>query len=191
MGNGGSRGPGGGRRRIRLAGVAASVAAVLVAVVLAITGGSSGGEVDAVGAQPHFVDVGELIDAEGTLGHRIYWAGERPPNRLELKQEGDGSVYLRYLPPGTSAGDPGVTFLTVGSYPVADAQGALRRAATAAGTSVEQVNGGAVVLPNPASEGSVYLAYPDSDLEIEVYDPLPGRALELIRSGAIRPVGQG
>ena len=37
--------------------------------------------------------------------------------------------------------------------------------------------------------GDVYLAYAESDLQIEVYDPVPGRALRLVRSGAIRPVG--
>ena len=32
---------------------------------------------------------------------------------------------------------------------------------------------------------SVYVAYPGSDYQIEVFDPTPGNAPELVRSGAI------
>ena len=66
----------------------------------------------------------------------------------------------------------------------------MRRAAAQAGVSLGNVASDGIILDNPASKGSVYLAYPDSDLELEVYDPAPGRAMELIRSGAIRPVGE-
>lgn len=178
-------------RRRRLLGSGIAAVLVTVAVVLAFTGGKEDGVAQPVESPPHFVAVEDLTALEGTLDHQIYWAGERPPEQLELKEEADGSVFLRYLPQGTEAGDTQVTFLTVGSYPVADAQAALRRVAAEAETSVERIADGAVVLPNPASEGSVYLAYPESDLEIEVYDPTPRRALRLIRSGAIRPVGEG
>jgi hypothetical protein len=35
----------------------------------------------------------------------------------------------------------------------------------------------------------VYLAYPDVDLQIEVFDPTGGRARQLVTSGQIVPVG--
>ncbi len=168
-----------------------SAALVLVAAILLVAGGDDGSGPVVSNTGPHFSSATELADLEGSLGHAVYWAGERPPAQIESKQEADGSIYLRYLPPGTAAGDARVTFLTVGTYPVADAQAAVQRAAAQAGVDVEAVASGGIVFPNPASEGSVYLAYPDSDLEIEVYDPSPGRAMELIRSGAIRPVGEG
>jgi hypothetical protein len=183
-------GPGGAgirHRRIQLAGIAASATLVIVAVVLAITGGRG----EAVATGPHFVDATDLSDLEAELGHLIYWAGARPPAQLELAEEVDGSLYLRYLTPGVEAGDPEQRFLTVGTYPVADAVGALERTAADAGVSLGQAAEGGVVLSNPTSEGSVYLAYPGSDIQIEVYDPVPGRSLRLIRSGAIRPVGEG
>jgi hypothetical protein len=186
-------GPGGAgirHRRIQLAGIAASAVLVIVAVVLAITGGP-GGQGEAVGTGPHFVDATDLSDLEAELGHPIYWAGARPPAQLELAEEADGSLYLRYLSPGVEAGDPEQRFLTVGTYPVADAVGALERTAADAGVSLGQAAEGGVVLSNPTSEGSAYLAYPGSDIQIEVYDPAPGRSLQLIRSGAIRPVGEG
>ena len=176
------------RDRIRLAGIAASAALVVAAVLLAITGGSGGGT---EAAAPHIVDAGDLSDLEGELGHPLYWAGERPPEQLELKVESDGSVYLRYLSPDVEAGDPEQLFLTVGTYPVVDAVGALRRTAASSGSTLGRTAGGGVVLANPSSQGSVYLAYPGSDIQIEVYDPAPGRSLRLIRSGAIEPVGEG
>jgi hypothetical protein len=185
-------GPGGAeirRRRIHLAGIAASAVLVVVAVVLAITGGSGDGG-DSASMGPHFVDAGDLSDLESELGHPIYWAGERPPAQLELAEEADGSIYLRYLSPGLEAGDPEQRFLTVGTYPVVDAVGALERTADGAGVSLGHAADGGVVLANPSSEGSVYLAYPGSDIQIEVYDPVPGRSLQLIRSGVIQPVGE-
>lgn len=174
----------------RRLGVSASIVLLATAVVLAIVGGSGGGAgTQAVDTSPHLVDLPGLRDMEATLGHPIYWAGERPPARLELKEEAEGSVYLRYLPPGVAAGDPEQRYLTVGTYPVADALPALRRAAAKSGERMRPLSDGGFVLPNAESAGSVYLAYPNSSLQIEVYDPKPGLSLRLIRSGAIRPVG--
>jgi hypothetical protein len=36
---------------------------------------------------------------------------------------------------------------------------------------------------------SVYLAYPESDYQIEVFDPSPTRAVELVTSGQVKQVG--
>lgn len=174
---------------VHKAGTAAAVVLVAIAVVLAAQGSGQGDDAGVVDTSPHFVDSSDLTALEGSLGHEVYWAGERPPAQLELTEEADGSVYLRYLPPGVEAGDSRAQFLTVGTYLVADAVGALRRTAAKEGAALERANDGAAILVNPTSEGSVYLAYPGSDLQVEVYDPAPGRALELIRAGAIRPVG--
>jgi hypothetical protein len=181
-----SRGLGRWRRAI---GIVVSVALIVVAVRLAAVAGDAGdGNVD-TGTAPHLVATGDLTALESSLGHPVYWAGERGGDRLELTEEAGGNVYLRYLPPGTEAGDPRQLFLTVGTYPVADPVAALRRTAAKAGTSLSRGPGGGVVLVNPSSRGSVYLAYPRTELQIEVYDSRPGRALGLIRAGAIGPVG--
>ena len=171
-----------------LLGAAASLALLLVAGLLLVLGGGGGSSSDLPNG-PRLVEAGELEEAAESLGHPLYWVGPRGNANLELKVEADGSAFLRYLPAGLEAGDPRLTFLTVGTYPVPDAQAALRRAAEEGGTQVRRLEDGSVVLPNPGSAGSVYLAYPDSDLEIEVYDPEPGRAMRLIRSGAVEPVG--
>lgn len=176
------------RRRLSI-GIVVSAVLVVTAFVLAIVGGSGGRGPQGVDTSPHFAGASDLTALEGTLEHSIYWAGEQPPAQLELTEEEKGSIYLRYLPPGTEAGDPNPGFLTVGTYPILDAVAALRRTADKAGVTLQYLADGGVVLPNPSSEGSVYLAYPGTDLQIEVYDPSPGRSLRLIRSGAIGPVG--
>ncbi len=176
-------------RRRRTLGIAISAVLVLAALVLAFQGGDGEEEPEATEAAPHLVDIDEIGELEDALGHPIYWAGERPPDRLELTREAGDNVFLRYLPPGVEAGDPRQDYLTVGTYPFVDPVEGLRRTAAESDSSLQTAADGAVLLVNPSSQGSVYLAYPDSDLQIEVYDPSPGRALKLIRSGAIGPVG--
>jgi len=177
-------------RQPELFGKAASVGLLATALLLALLGGDNGGgESVSSRVTPRIVEVSELGEAEATVGHPIYWVGPQPDRRLELSVEPDGSVYLRYLPSGAAVGSSSGAYLTVGTYPVADAQAALRRTAASAGAGLGRVADGGIVLENPESAGSVYLAYPGSDLQIEVYDPAPGRAMELIEAGEIRPVG--
>jgi hypothetical protein len=171
-------------------GVVASVALLVVAVVLAIVGGGGDDDAGIEQVSSRVVLAEDLPDVEEDVGHEIYWAGPQDRTRLELSVESDGSVFLRYLTPDANAGGPDAGFLTVGTYRVPDAQGALRRAAQESGGNLGRAEGGGLTLQNPDSQGSVYLAYPDSDLQIEVYDPSPGRAGELIHSGAIEPVGE-
>lgn len=171
-----------------LLGAVVSIALLVVMAALAVWGGDDG-EGPEVPSPPQIASVDDVEELASALEHPLYWAGEREDEELELKAEADGSVYLRYLPEGTEAGDPRQVFLTVGTYPVEDAQAALRRTAAESGGRLDRLEDGSVVLSNPSSPGSVYLAHPDSDLEIEVYDPDPGEAMELIRAGAIEPVG--
>jgi hypothetical protein len=186
MSDRGSSGGGLGGDRRRLAGIVLSVAIVLTAAILATQGGGGSGSTP-VAAAPHIADVAEVRALAASLGHPIYWAGPKASMQLELKGEAEGSVYLRYLPEGAEAGAAPGRFLTVGTYPVPDPQAALRSIA-AGGGSIRPAPGGALVVVNPKQPTSVYLAYPDSDLQLEVYDPRPGRSLALIRAGAIRPL---
>jgi hypothetical protein len=177
-------------RRRRVVGAVVSAGLIAVTVILAFVGGSGGGEETASGAGARIVSSADLTAALEEVGHDIYWAGERPPAQLELKEEPEGSVYLRYLPPGVEVGEREAAFLTVGSYPIADAFSATRNAAKADGAKLRHLPGGAIAFDNPQSEGSVYLAYPGSDVQVEVYDPTPGASMELVMSGVIRPVGE-
>jgi|SRR5215204_5483506 len=173
---------------MRWGGAIAAALLVAVAVVLGVVGEGSD-EVPAAEESARIVDRTALTQLEDELGHPVYWAGERPPLRIEVVEQDGGSVYLRYLPQGVAVGDE-ADLLTVGTYPVSNAVGALRRVAQQAGVELQRAADGAVLLPNPSSPGSVYLAYPRADIEVEVYDPAPGQALRIIRAGEIGTVGE-
>ncbi len=174
---------------MRGGGIVASTLLVAIAVVLAVVG-PKGNDTPTATEAARIVGPAALTELEDELGHPVYWAGERPPLRIEAADVEGGSVYLRYLPPGVPAGDPRVGFLTVGTYPVPDAVAALRRVAKQAGVAVRRSADGAAILPNSSSRGSVYLAYPNTDIQVEVYDPAPGRAGRMVAAGEIRPVGR-
>jgi len=166
------------------------MALIAIAVVLAVTGGGGGSSGPAAQASsPHFAAPGDLATLGRSLDHPVYWAGKRPPARLELTEEPSGNIYVRYLPPGVRVGQRPAAFLTVGTYALANAVASTRRAAARSGARLISVGGGGVAFASPESRGSAYLAYPDADLQVEVYDPTPGRSLALIRAGAIRPMG--
>ena len=77
----------------------------------------------------------------------------------------------------------------VGTHPLAKAQAALRRRAAESGGTITQVEDGGIVLSDPTAPRSAYLAYPGANLEIELRDPVRGRAVTMVHSGLIEPVG--
>lgn len=182
-----------GRRRdhLRLVGGLAAALLLITAVILAVVGGAEEEPEPPSAAEiaPGIVSEEALVTFEELIQQPVYWLGPRPGRKLELAQEADGSVYVRYLPSGVEAGDPGTTYLTVGTYPVPDAAGALRRLAEEGDGQLERLADGAVLLNDPGASRSAYLAYRGEDLQVEVYHPQPGRAAQLVESGAVRPAG--
>jgi hypothetical protein len=178
------------RRRRTVLGGCVSVILVSTALLLAVVGGHDGGSgPSSEAAPPHLVGPRELVEVEESLGYPIYWAGPRRATGLELSLEGDGSAFVRYLPDGVDVGDPRPSFLVVGSYPIADAAAALRRTAKKEGVDVAAGPGASVLVERPSAPGSVYLAYPGTAVEVEVFSPRKGEARRLVESGAIEAVG--
>jgi hypothetical protein len=122
----------------------------------------------------------------GAADQPIYWAGPLDGFIYELRRKANGDVLLRYLPAGTAVGAPDGSYLTVATYPYADALAAMRRVEDGRGIATA---GGGLALVDRSPSKSVHLAYPGVDYEAEVYDPSPERALELATSGQIQPVG--
>ena len=166
-------------------GAVAVAALIVVAIAYFVVSGLGDGSSSS--GEPQAVDVFKLSDLAGDAGHPVYWAGHRPSADYEWTKLSDGRIYVRYLTGGAPAGDPRPRFLTIGTYPVGNGPRALHKADTYPGNTIHKVPGGGLALINKNSS-SVYLAYPGSHYQIEVFAPDPAKALRLVTSGKIQPV---
>jgi hypothetical protein len=177
--------------RLPLLGLVAVVALAVAAVVVWMLVGQGGEPKSIVPTRSASVELASvdrlqaLVDSERTP---IFWAGRRPGMSYELSQTPSGRIYIRYLPRGVAAGDPQARYLTVGTYPVEDAMAATRRSGLAKGAVVRELAGGAVAVYNDNSPTSVFLAFPGIPRQVEVFDPSPEAARNLVNSGRIIPI---
>ncbi len=135
---------------------------------------------------PSAASEADLKALADSIGHPIYWAGPQAGYTYELTQTSNGRVFVRYLPKGVNVGDPKAEYLTVATYPFPDAFAALKRTANGAAT-IKLPNGG-IALVDGQYPQSIHLAYPGEDFQIEVFDPSPSNALQVVTSGEIAPV---
>ena len=131
----------------------------------------------------------ELKSVVMNLNSVIYWAGPLENAKYTLNVDEAGAAFIRYLPNGEGANDTEKKYLTVATYKVNAAFDAVK----AAGNEQDGIGlitaDGAAVYYNKNSASNVYLAYPGQDLQIEVFDPTPGRALQLVNTtGLLKPV---
>lgn len=177
----------------RRAPVVAAIAAIAVLVVVGIVVWlvvRGGGEPSSVRRAPATVaSIRALNVFASSVGHPIYWAGAQPRFTYELSRTKDGRIYIRYLPPGVKLGDPKANYLSVGTYPQRGAFATLQATARKQGVHTIRLAGGGLAFQDRERPTSVYLAYPRSDYQIEVYDPSPTRARAFVTSGQIKPVG--
>jgi hypothetical protein len=127
----------------------------------------------------------QLRGLPGKLGHPVYWVGATSRTTYELTQTPSGRVFIRYLPKGEKAGSA-TPQLFVATFPVEDALAVTQRAAQG-GVKIPVRRGG-VAFYSKSSPSNVYVAFPGSDYQIEVFDPDPARAQALVRSGKVRPI---
>ncbi len=123
-----------------------------------------------------------------TVGHAVYWAGAQSGVTYELTRAPGGHVFVRYLPPGATIGT-NHPYLTVGTYPIAGAFALTKKLAQASTAVRVDPGGGGVAFYARTRPTNVYVAYPGTDLQIEVYDPSAGAARLLVAAGRIVPVG--
>jgi hypothetical protein len=166
---------------------------VVIVVILLVSGGddskNDNGASDQATNGAVSANVDKLRSVQSKLGHPVYWAGAKPSKKYELTVTDDGRVYIRYLDPDVPIGSRQVASLTVATYPGFDnAVDSLKAQASSTGARTDSAPRGGFVLVNSQSPSSVYVAYPNSHYEIEVYDPDPARALSLASSGAIVPI---
>ncbi len=165
--------------------VAAAIVAGLVTWLL-VRGDNGNGNTR---APAQAVSMRQLDALASSVGHPVYWAGPQPRDTYELTKTSDGRIYVRYLPPGAKIGDPAAKYLAIGTYPQRNAFATLKATATKQGVTLIRLRGGGLSFQDKNHSTSVYLAYPGSDYQIEVYDPSPARARALVTSGQISAVG--
>ena len=117
----------------------------------------------------------------------FYWAGARQSTTYELTP--GGRIFVRYLSGGAKVGDRRAKFLTIATYPAANAFAQIKSVANKKGiVTLELPHGGLAVL-NPKRPTSVYLGYPGVAYQVEVFSPKLGEARSLVEHGEITRAG--
>jgi len=174
---------------VRLAAVLAVAVAVVFGAWLLVRGDDDPeSQATPQPAEAEAISAGGLRALARSLDGPVFWAGPRRGMQYELSRTAGGRVYIRYLPQNAEIGDPDPRYLTVATYPVPDALEATRAAGEAAGGVSRPLSGGGLAVYNTSRLSSVYLAFPGSDRQIEVFHPSGKRALQLVTSGAIVPI---
>jgi hypothetical protein len=122
-------------------------------------------------------------------GHPVYWVGPRQNRTYELTRTSSGRIFIRYLPPDAEVGNRSARYTIVGTYPIDNALDVLQKLSKQPGEQSAPAPGGGLAVYSTSSPNNVYVAYPDSDVQVEVFDPSAKRALRLVTSGRVAPVG--
>jgi hypothetical protein len=167
-------------------GAVLAVAAVIGFGVWLQTGGSGGTSAPSVprGAIPVRISLQGLKTLGAALTQPIYWAGSKGGQQYELTKSGDGRVWIRYLPTSAKIGEQSTPYLTIGTYPVANAFAATQAAAKS-GVRIP-VGKGAIAFYSSARPTNVYIAYKGSDYQIEVFDPSAKTAHDLVATRKVQ-----
>jgi hypothetical protein len=158
---------------------ALGAAAALAAVALGGCGGGAKSTKPALGVPVKMSDLAPLVQS---TGQAVYWAGPQGSPKFKLTRASAGRVFIQYLPKSGKPGPKGS--LAIGTYKLPEPYRALKRAAGEPGAKSYSIAGGRVVV-NSSHPTNAYLAYRTGAYQIEIYDPAPGRALDLVRSGQV------
>lgn len=170
--------------------VAAAVAAVLI-VVLLLRGDDSESPSPSPSSSAAFsarpATERDLSQLARELDFPIYWLGPsgEPGENYELTHTPSGRVYIRYI------GDAGARTgprRTVATYPLRNGYVALQEAAKRSGHRLRELPDGGSMLAPPGAPRSVLVGYRGATYQVEVFDPVPGRARQLVAAGELRPV---
>ena len=172
-------------RSIRVGAVVAIALAIGLVLWLVLRDGSSSSSTSPIPAGSKALPISTKgLRTLASLGIPIYWIGARSGYEYELTKTPDNRVFIRYLPNGADVGTD-KPYLTIGTYPAKGAYAAARRRAGLAGSTTIPAGNGAVAYYRSDSPTNVFLAYPGVDSTVEVYDPSPGRARDLVASGQV------
>lgn len=131
----------------------------------------------------------ELIAAVKKLGVDVYWAGPVQGAKYTLAVPADGQAYVRYLPNGEGLSDTKPNYVVIATYTTTDAFKATQAAGNQSNGVTFINTEGAAVYYNKDTPTNVYVAYPNLNYQIEVFDPIAATALDIAsKQGALRLV---
>ena len=136
----------------------------------------------AVVSQEQLASLASLVD------HPVFWLGPKSDESYELTQTPNGKIYVRYLPKGVHVGAD-KPYLTVATYPFPGAFPAIQLQAARKGSVISRLAGGGLAVLDRRYPESVHVAYPGVDYQVEVYDPQPARAMQLVSAGGLAHFG--
>ena len=131
----------------------------------------------------------QLASLASLVAHPVFWLGPKANESYELTQTASGKVYVRYLPKGVQAGSD-KPYLTVATYPFPGAFPAIQLQAARKGALVARLASGGIAVLDQRYPQSVHIAYPGVDYQVEVYDPQPVRAMQLVSRGQLAHLGE-
>jgi len=179
------------RLAIQVAVVSALIAAgMATAVVFAFTSISTTGNTSA-GAL-----LGQVALSESELKNLVitnklaaYWVGPQDGAKYSLISNSNGQVFVRYLPGGKGLDDTNADYRVIATYPQGDAFSITKAAGNQANAISFTNADGAQVFYSKNYAANVYVAFPDSPHEIEIFDPKDGGALSLAtKPGTIQKI---
>jgi hypothetical protein len=178
--------------QVRIGAVVAVALLIGIVVWLLVRDGGNGSGTESTTTGAAFGPVeatqGDLRARSIDEGHPIYWAGPKSDTTYELTRTSNGRIFIRYLPKGVPVGVDKADYTIVGTYPVPNATGVLQGLAKKSGEQELSVPGGGIAVYSTSQPTNVYVAYPGSNLQIEVFDPSAQRALGIVASGQVVPV---
>jgi hypothetical protein len=174
-----------GPQRFELGGLIAVglVAMLMIWAAVLVTTGASTPPTPATTVTAGSAD--ELHRLVAPIKHWVFWIGPKEGYKYELDQQADGTVVIRYLPPAGSAGLEVATYPFLGASLVIHALGQ-----QSCCTAVVMPGAGSAESPND-NPNDVRVGFPGVDYQVEVYDPMPGSAKQLVSSGRLTPVPAG
>lgn len=173
----------------RTVAIAAAIVVIVVAAIIAFAvGGNDSNKDSNATTQQVGLNADGLKTAVSTLGRKVYWAGDEADNQYVLQTLANGQATVRYIPKGGNSNESQAIYRVIGSYPIKDAFGVTTKAGEAEGSVLITNADGSIVVYNKNKITNVYVAFPNVDVQIEIYDP-SGQAVALATSGRVVPIG--
>jgi hypothetical protein len=114
------------------------------------------------------------------IGGEIYWAGEIEGSKYSVASQDASQVYIRYLPDGIIPANNEPNYRVIATYILENAFETTQRAGSSSANGVGFLTAdGAAIYYNKNDANNIYLAYPNKNVQIEIFDPVAGEALRI------------